>query len=524
MQSKSWKNRRQRKSTLIRLVAGLVATFYSPDYRRMKVLLFPWNITLTVAFSIENWTTRRPLGANVDACRKDGHFNVVMIADLSRVAARYLSSNPDPEAWESEGDDDIVSDKILELMMDDAEVNDEADDMDIVSPSSSTEVELDVSLRLEWEQWSLALENALSALEKKRNSLQQEMVKAERLESLQRRAQLLQTYRHMFTDTTSATVQDWETGQDVVLTLDTTTYGSIGEEIDVLYAQSKKLKRGKLVVGALLDETSAEFDDLMKMKGDLDGVWFSNSEGDETLRQIDRELFLLVQNRLVASAQYNNFVPPKDINANASATSDKKRSDVSNKSVRQKNPALGAPASNIRKFTSPAGCTILVGRNRRGNEYLSLSVARGNDIWMHARNTPGAHVVLQQRRGGAVATDACWQRAADLAAFYSDARSERNVWVSAAEPKHLQKPRGAPLGAIKVREEWRVWSGHPEDVPEECKEARAVSGQSEEYRMQDKAKLRKQNRQRQLVSKEKAQRKAQKKLKQQPEEQAGNFF
>jgi predicted ribosome quality control (RQC) complex YloA/Tae2 family protein len=33
-------------------------------------------------------------------------------------------------------------------------------------------------------------------------------------------------------------------------------------------------------------------------------------------------------------------------------------------------------------LTSPAGCTIVVGRNRRGNEYLTFNMARGNDIWL----------------------------------------------------------------------------------------------------------------------------------------------
>jgi predicted ribosome quality control (RQC) complex YloA/Tae2 family protein len=52
------------------------------------------------------------------------------------------------------------------------------------------------------------------------------------------------------------------------------------------------------------------------------------------------------------------------------------------KTYNKAKPALGTPASNIRKFTSPSGCTVLVGRNRRGNDYLTFSIAKGNDIWM----------------------------------------------------------------------------------------------------------------------------------------------
>ena len=100
-------------------------------------------------------------------------------------------------------------------------------------------------------------------------------------------------------------------------------------------------------------------------------------------------------------------------------------------------------------------------------------------------------MVIFNRRGGPKPTDACLQFAADLAIFYSDLRNEVKAPVSAAEPKHLLKPRGAPLGAIKVREEWRTFFGRPANVPDELKLAREESGQSDEYRKEDKAKRRK---------------------------------
>ena len=137
----------------------------------------------------------------------------------------------------------------------------------------------------------------------------------------------------------------------------------------------------------------------------------------------------------------------------------------------------------------------MVGRDRRGNEYLSLSVARGNDIWMHSRGCPGAHVLIQNRRGSPKPTDACLQFGADLAIFYSDLRNEVKAEVTAAEPKHIQKPRGAPLGAIKLREEWKTFVGRPDMVPDELKEARDQSGQSDEYRSVDKAKHRRRTKQ-----------------------------
>ena len=105
------------------------------------------------------------------------------------------------------------------------------------------------------------------------------------------------------------------------------------------------------------------------------------------------------------------------------------------------------------------------------------------------------HVVVMNRRGGPTPTDECLQFAADLAIFYSDFRNENKAPVSAAEPKHLLKPRGAPLGAIKVREELKTLIGFPDRVPDELKISREESGQSNEYRSTDKAKHRKRTKQ-----------------------------
>jgi hypothetical protein len=143
-------------------------------------------------------------------------------------------------------------------------------------------------------------------------------------------------------------------------------------------------------------------------------------------------------------------------------------------------PSLTAGWSG-REFASPRGVPILVGRNRRENEQLSLRIAREPDVWMHARGVPGAHVLLQMSRAkGRDARDApnddCLQMAADLAAFYSEARDERKALVTYAAPRHVIKPSGAPLGAVRLREEGGSIVGNPnsELVPSEVREARDI--------------------------------------------------
>jgi hypothetical protein len=114
------------------------------------------------------------------------------------------------------------------------------------------------------------------------------------------------------------------------------------------------------------------------------------------------------------------------------------------------------------------------------------------NLCISARGCPGAHVLVQQRRGSSPVTDACVQLAANLALFYSDARTERKSAVTCAEPKHVLKPPGAPLGAVQLRQESRVIVGYPDDVPDECHELRSESGQSADfYRTSNKSQNRK---------------------------------
>jgi hypothetical protein len=119
---------------------------------------------------------------------------------------------------------------------------------------------------------------------------------------------------------------------------------------------------------------------------------------------------------------------------------------------------------------------VLVGRNRRDNEAICFQLSRPTDIWMHARGCPGAHVLLCVRRGSPEVTDDDLHFAANLAIFYSDARTERRAAVTTAEPKHITKPRGAPPGAVSLRQEGKTLMGRPDLVSDDLKEARMESG------------------------------------------------
>ncbi len=103
------------------------------------------------------------------------------------------------------------------------------------------------------------------------------------------------------------------------------------------------------------------------------------------------------------------------------------------------------------------GFRILVGRSARENDRL-LRQARPEDLWLHARGVPGAHVVI--RTGGRPVPEGVLLRAAELAAWHSRARGERKAEVSYTEARYVRKPKGAPPGMVTLlREEVVVVPG-----------------------------------------------------------------
>jgi predicted ribosome quality control (RQC) complex YloA/Tae2 family protein len=99
-------------------------------------------------------------------------------------------------------------------------------------------------------------------------------------------------------------------------------------------------------------------------------------------------------------------------------------------------------ASGPLHFLTGRGLSVLVGRNARENHHLTFRVARAEDLWLHARDVPGAHVVLRDNEGRAGADDL--REAAEVAAFFSEARGESLVDVHLTRRKHVKPARGGP--------------------------------------------------------------------------------
>ena len=97
---------------------------------------------------------------------------------------------------------------------------------------------------------------------------------------------------------------------------------------------------------------------------------------------------------------------------------------------------------------SPGGLRILIGRNSRQNEKLSLRDAAPEDMWFHVKNAPGSHVVLKLKEAQRLAGDEDLLAAAQLAAYYSSQRAGSKVDVDYTLIKNVKKIPGGRPGMV----------------------------------------------------------------------------
>jgi predicted ribosome quality control (RQC) complex YloA/Tae2 family protein len=110
----------------------------------------------------------------------------------------------------------------------------------------------------------------------------------------------------------------------------------------------------------------------------------------------------------------------------------------------QKKPV--APPLPPRIFSSDEGFDILVGRNNKQNDRLTLKIAAANDIWLHTKDIQGSHVII--RSNGAAVSENTLLKAASLAARFSRAYAGGKVPVDYTAVSQVKKPHGAKPGMV----------------------------------------------------------------------------
>ncbi len=122
-------------------------------------------------------------------------------------------------------------------------------------------------------------------------------------------------------------------------------------------------------------------------------------------------------------------------------------------------------ASETMRFVSVDGFEILVGRNNRQNDELTLKIAYSTDIWFHTKNIPGSHTIVRTK-GRGDAPDATLMQAAQIAAHFSKAKNSSQVPVDYTIVKNVKKPNGAKPGMV-IYDHYNTVYVTPKDPTEE---------------------------------------------------------
>jgi predicted ribosome quality control (RQC) complex YloA/Tae2 family protein len=125
---------------------------------------------------------------------------------------------------------------------------------------------------------------------------------------------------------------------------------------------------------------------------------------------------------------------------------DSEPTSATKKPIKQAEPAR---LPGVRHYVSTDGYEILVGRAARDNDNLTFRVARPNDLWLHAADYPGSHVIVRNPTRKEIPQRTMIE-AAQLAGKFSQAGDDTKVVVHYTPRKFLSKPKGAAPGLVRM--------------------------------------------------------------------------
>ena len=184
---------------------------------------------------------------------------------------------------------------------------------------------------------------------------------------------------------------------------------------------------------SLQDEAAARFRQYTKARHAADEI-------AERLTQIDREIVGL-DRRL---QQLDAIIQSRD----EAALESFEKPAPAPKATPKKAPKQ-EKIPGVRRYLSTDGYEILVGRAARDNDHLTFRVAQPNDLWMHAGDYPGSHVVIRNPTRKEIPQRAIIE-AAQLAGRFSQASEDAKVVIHYTERKFLSKPKGAAPGLVRM--------------------------------------------------------------------------
>jgi predicted ribosome quality control (RQC) complex YloA/Tae2 family protein len=273
------------------------------------------------------------------------------------------------------------------------------------------------------------LENALSKeadfLERKAVNLLADLGEAVEAEGYRRKGELLKLALHSIRPgAESVTVTDYETGSPVVISLDPRL--SPAENLTAYFKRYQKELRGVGVLREQLQALRSTQAMVAELQRRLSGMLGPLGLDLQALRALAGDAPV----RKLLSRYY----PDRSA-----------RRPVPSMPGKKEIPGRLRP----KRYRTEQGLEIWVGRSQEGNDYLTMRLARGNDLFFHLEAYPGSHVILRME-GKAPPPPESVLDACELAVHFSKLKEARRADVHVASVKNIKKPKGAKPGLVYV--------------------------------------------------------------------------
>lgn len=260
------------------------------------------------------------------------------------------------------------------------------------------------------------LKREAKRLRRKIRNIESDLHKAEDSAQLKRRADLLQgAYQTYKRGMTAVEVRDYHDPEQPLVQVETEPNVALSRQIETLYHEYKRLHAAIPDIEQRLLEAMEDLEKVEHVRESID-----ESSPNEVIEQ---RISTLRSQRTIRT------VP----------TQQRRRGDKDS-----------AQRKAFRLFYSSDGWPIYVGRSAKDNDVLTLQIANGRDLWMHARDWSGSHVVIRREKKKEDIPSRTLNEAALLAAHFSGGQSDTTVEVGYTERKHVSKPNGAPAGSVYV--------------------------------------------------------------------------
>ena len=246
------------------------------------------------------------------------------------------------------------------------------------------------------------VENELQKNRQKLKKQEKELLATENAEEFRQKGELLTTFLHQVpNDQDQVVLDNYYTNQPITIALDKAL--TPNQNAQKYFKRYQKLKEAVKYLTELIEETKSTILYLESVETVL------NQAGLDEIAEIREEL---IQTGFIRRRQREKI-------------------------QKRKKPE---------KYLASDGKTIiLVGRNNLQNEELTFKIARKEELWFHAKNIPGSHVVIS---GNLNPSDEVKTDAAELAAYYSKGRLSNLVQVDMIQVKKLNKPTGGKPGFV----------------------------------------------------------------------------